>query len=156
MPWEPIPVLFWEDFEKGDTFVNPWGRTVTDADIKNFAGIGMEYAHIIMDDLYVQEHSDYGSRIAHGPFTASLALSLHVYFQVFRNATGFLDWHEKFLLPVHIGDTLRGEMTVVDTRPTEKPDRGVVFFRNSLKNQRGEEVLQSEYTVMIRRKGCRA
>ena len=38
------------------------------------------------------------------------------------------------------------------TEPTKKPDRGIVFFRNDLTNQRDELVCESLYTMMIRRR----
>lgn len=148
---EPITTLFWEDFAEGDVFVTPWGRTISDADIKNFAGVSGDFQHLHMDDLYAKE-SDFGARIAHGPLTAVIALSLQVYFQVFRNVMAFLEEKHKFVAPVYIGDTLRSEMKVVGKRPHKKPDRGDVYFYNSLKNQKGEEVLQAEYTMRIRRK----
>jgi acyl dehydratase len=148
---EAMACPLFDDFEVGDVFVAPWGRTISDADIKNFAGVSGDFQHLHMDDLYAKE-SDFGARIAHGPLTAVIALSLQVYFQVFRNAMGFLEERNKFVAPVYIGDTLRSTMTVVGKKPHRKPDRGDVFFKNSLKNQNGVEVLQAEYTMRMRRK----
>jgi hypothetical protein len=45
-------------------------------------------------------------------------------------------------------------MTVTEVKATRREDRGLVFFRNDLSNQRGEPVCESTYTMMIRRRAA--
>jgi acyl dehydratase len=53
---------------------------------------------------------------------------------------------------VKVGDTIYSAMHVTDARPTKRDDRGIVFFRNDLTNQRGELVCVSTYVMMMRRR----
>ncbi len=150
-PGSKLPSLYWEDFEVGDEFPTPWGRTITEAHVLAFSGVTADFQHLHTDETYA-EKSHFGTRIAHGPLTAVTGLGLQVYTQVWRNAMAFLSEQHEYKLPVFIGDTLFSNMVVTDTRPTKKEDRGIVFFRNDLTNQRQELVCESLYTMMIRRR----
>ena len=143
--------LFWEDFAAGDVFVAPWGRTITDAHVLAFSGVTGDFQHLHVDELYAAE-SQFGGRIAHGPLTAVTALGMQVYTQVWRNAMAFLEERHEYRLPVRIGDTLFSAMHVLEVRPTKRPDRGVVQFRNDVTNQKEELVCVSHYAMMIRRR----
>jgi itaconyl-CoA hydratase len=145
-----LPSLYWEDFAVGDEFPAPWGRTITDAHVLGFSGVTGDFQHLHTDETYAAR-SDFGRRIAHGPLTAVTGLGLQVYTQVWRNAMAFLSEKHEYKLPVFIGDTVFSTMVVLDTRTTKKEDRGIVFFRNDLTNQRSELVCESLYTMMIRR-----
>ena len=60
----------------------------------------------------------------------------------------------RFHLPVKHGDTIECRSTVIETRPTSKPDRGVVTLRRETVNQRGEIVQSMETTLMFKRRGA--
>jgi acyl dehydratase len=53
---------------------------------------------------------------------------------------------------VYPGDTITSESLVLSKRDTSKPDRGVVKFRTTGHNQRGEKVLEYERPVLIRKR----
>jgi acyl dehydratase len=146
-----LPALFWEDFEIGDEFRAPWGRTITDAHVLAFSGVSGDFQHLHVDETYAKS-SDFGTRIAHGPLTAVTALGMQVYTQVWRNANAFLEEKHEYRLPVRIGDTLFSTMTVEDVRETKKSDRGIVFFRNDVTNQDQQMVCVSHYVMMIWRR----
>jgi acyl dehydratase len=146
-----LPSLYWEDFAVDDEFPAPWGRTITEAHVLGFSGVTGDFQHLHTDETYAAR-SDFGGRIAHGPLTAVTGLGLQVYTQVWRNAMAFLSEKHEYKLPVFIGDTVFSTMVVLDTRTTKKEDRGIVFFRNDLTNQRSELVCESLYTMMIRRR----
>ena len=57
----------------------------------------------------------------------------------------FLEVALKVLKPVFIGDTLSVEIEIVDKRETSKADRGIVTYRQRVKNQNDQLVL--EYTI---------
>lgn len=149
---EKLVSLFWEDFEEGDVFTAPWGRTITDAHVLAFSGVTGDFQHLHVDEQYAAR-SQFGGRIAHGPLSAVTGLGLQVYTQVWRNAMAFLEERHEYLLPVHIGDTLYSAMHVLETRATKQEDRGIVFYRNDLTNQGGRLACRSHYTMMIRRRG---
>lgn len=149
---EKLVSLYWEDFEVGDVFTAPWGRTITDAHILAFSGVTGDFQHLHVDEIYASK-SQFGGRIAHGPLTAATGLGLQVYTQVWRNAMAFLEERHEYLAPVHVGDTIGSAMHVLETRETKRPDRGVVIYRNDITNQSGTLVCRTHYTMMIRRRG---
>lgn len=143
--------LYWEDFEVGDRFAAPWGRTITDAHILAFSGVSADFQHLHVDELYAAR-SQFGARIAHGQLTAITAFGMQVYTQVWRHAIAYLEERHEYRLPVHVGDTIYSLMDVLETRQTKNPDRGVVTYRNSVTNQHGDLACLSHYTMMIRRR----
>ncbi|NKJ72488.1 enoyl-CoA hydratase [Rhizobium leguminosarum bv. viciae] len=58
-----------------------------------------------------------------------------------------MEWRK----PVLAGDTLLGHSTVLESRPMRsRPGIGIVKFRHEVENQRGQLVLVSENSVMLR------
>jgi acyl dehydratase len=143
--------LYWEDFEVGDVFEAPWGRTITDAYLLAFAGVNSDFQHMHVDEEYSRA-TQFGGRIAHGNLTAVQGLGMQVYSQVFHHAMAFLEERHVYRAAVRVGDTIYSAMTVTEARETKSPDRGIVFFRNDISNQNGEVVCESEYRMMIRRR----
>lgn len=143
--------LHWEDFEVGDVFTAPWGRTITDAYLLAFAGINSDFQHMHVDETYAQA-TEFGGRIAHGNMTAIQGLGMQVYTQVFHHAVAFLEEHHVYKAAVKVGDTIFSAMEVTDTRATKRDDRGIVYFRNDLTNQDDVLVCESTYVMMIRRR----
>jgi acyl dehydratase len=143
--------LYWEDFEVGDVFEAPWGRTITDAYLLAFAGVNGDFQHMHVDQEYAAA-TEFGGRIAHGNCTAVQGLGMQVYTQVFHHALAFLEESHVYKGAVKVGDTIYSAMHVTDTRQTKRDDRGIVFFRNDLTNQRGELVCVSTYVMMMRRR----
>lgn len=144
--------MYFEDFEVGQRFVTA-GRTVTEADVVNFAGVSGDYNPIHTDAEFAKS-TPFGQRIAHGLLVLSMLTGL-------RQRTGATDgtliaWLEirnyRFLKPVLIGDTVHGETEIVEKRETSKPDRGIVVQRVRVLNQRGEVVQEGEFVTMIRRR----
>ena len=82
--------LYWEDFEVGDVFHAPWGRTMTDAYLLAFAGMNSDFQHMHVDEIYSQA-TPFGGRIAHGNLTAAQGMGMQVYTQVFHHALALLE-----------------------------------------------------------------
>jgi acyl dehydratase len=58
-----------------------------------------------------------------------------------------------WLKPVYPGDTIRCELEVIETRPSNsKPDRGIVKSRLIVFNQRSEPVMRQTSVVMMARR----
>ena len=54
--------------------------------------------------------------------------------------------------PVFIGDTLTCHSEVLEKRESKsRPDNGIVVFRHSMTNQRGEEVISFTRTVLLKK-----
>lgn len=146
-----LPRLYWDDFEVGDVFEAPWGRTITDAYLLAFAGVNSDFQHMHVDEEYSRA-TEFGGRIAHGNLTAIQGLGMQVYTQVFHHAMAFLEERHVYRGAVRVGDTIYSAMTVTEARETKRRDRGIVFFRNDITNQHGELVCESEYRMMMRRR----
>jgi acyl dehydratase len=144
--------LFYEDLEVGRVFPTP-ARTVTEADLVNFAGVSGDFNPIHTDEEYAKE-TPFGRRVAHGLLVLAMLTGLRLRTGVFEGT--LIAWLEirryRFLKPVFIGDTIRGETEIAEKRETSKPDRGVVVQRVRIYNQKGELVQEGEFVTLVRRK----
>mgnify|MGYP003432984821 CR=1 FL=1 len=89
-----------------------YSQTITDADIKSFAGISGDHNPVHVSDEYA-EKSRFGKRIAHGMisssfFSALFGTKLPGYGCVYTAQT------LQFKYPVYIGDTIKATVTVKD------------------------------------------
>lgn len=141
--------LYFEDFSVGQTFVTP-GRTITEADVMNFASWTGDNNQIHTDVEFANQ-TRYGQRIVHGMLGASLCLGLIARTGVFEGSAvallGIDDW--RFTAPVLIGDTLTLTVEIVGTRLTSKGNTGVVQRLLHLRNQRDETVQQGRMDILM-------
>ncbi len=59
----------------------------------------------------------------------------------------------KITSPVLFGDTLRADAKVVDLRPTKNPERFLFIYENKAYNQRNEQVIEYQTTMLVIKKG---
>lgn len=137
------------DFPQGARFVTG-GRTVTEADIGNFACLTWDSYPLHTDEEFART-TVYGTRIASGPMTFSFAVGLMAVSQVFQDSIiGFLGLGDlRTLAPVRAGDTIRVEAEVTDNRPTSKPGRAVVAMRYDVVNEKKDRVLTAEMRFLM-------
>lgn len=64
--------LYFEDVEVGYKFQSPGGRTITNAEVVNFAQITGDYNLVHLDHEFAKTGM-YGENIAHGALTLTLA-----------------------------------------------------------------------------------
>lgn len=144
--------LYWEDWEIDTEFVSP-GRTVTEADIVNFAGLSGDYNPLHMDEEFCR-NTQFGTRIAHGPLiyaiAAGLLFQLHLYDDTLIAFLGFDSL--KFTKPVMAGDTVHAKIKVLEKRETSKPDRGVMKRQLHVLNQRDEIVQDAVQAFLLKRR----
>lgn len=147
---------FWEDFAIGETAESS-ARTITEADIVNFAGLSGDFNPIHVDAEHASA-SIFGQRIAHGLLGLAVASGLRmrggVQYETVMAFLGIESW--TFRRPIVIGDTIRVHMTISDKRPTSKPDRGILRQQIELRNQRGEVVQQGEFVLLVKRRATLA
>jgi len=142
---------YFEDFEIGEETVTA-SRTITEADIVNFAGITGDWNEIHTNKEFA-ESGPFGQRIAHGALIFSVATGLGV-------RLGHLDGtiiafygldRLRFVKPTFIGDTIYVRQQVQEK--TERDDRsGVITSLNEVTNQRGEVVVSYIAKVLIKRR----
>jgi len=146
-----LPILFWEDFEIGDTFPSPWGRTVTEAHLIAFSGLSGDIQPLHVDDLYAAR-SFYGRKIAHGPLTSILGMGLQIFTQVWRSAVAMLEETQTYKAPVFVGDTIYSSMRVDEARVTRNREHGLIVFVNTLTNQDGTTVCVTRSVMLLKRR----
>lgn len=144
-----VKSLYYEDFQVGQKFVTN-ARTVTEADVVNFAALSWDHNRLHTDAEYAAT-TQYGKRIAHG----ILGLSMHsglAYQLTEESILAFLELTWQFKLPIFIGDTIHVEQVVKEMRETSREDRGVLTFEKELINQRGEVVQTGTTTILLARR----
>jgi acyl dehydratase len=131
----------WEEQPVGFTFRTP-GRTVTEHDLMTFVTLGGFNEPLFMDATYVERHTPYSGRLIPGALTYTLGEGLVIQTHVIHGTgIAFVHMDLDIKAPVYVGDTLSVVVEVTECRPASKGGRGVVTTRNSVRNQRDEEVL---------------
>ena len=142
--------LCFEDFAIGQTYTTK-GRTITEADIVNFAGISGDF-HPLHTDAQYAEGSLFGQRIAHGLLSLTVVSGLSQQLGHLKGSIiAFLGLNWQFKKPVFIGDTIYEEQIIADKRETGKGD-GVVTIHCRVKNQQGEVIQEGYRIVMVARR----
>ncbi len=104
-----------------------YSQTITDADIKRFAGISGDHNPIHVDENYASE-SRYGKRLAHGLMTASFFSAL---FGTKLPGPGcvYVSQTLNFKRPVYIDDTVVAVIVVIKV----DIEKNRVFFETTCK-----------------------
>ena len=146
--------MFWEEWDIGAEFQTA-SRTITEADVVNFAGISGDYNPLHIDEEFCKQ-TQFGTRIAHGPLVYSIAagllFQLHLYDDTLIAFFGFVSL--KFTLPVKIGDKVRVRVEGLEKRETSKPDRGVMKRLLQVLNQRDEIVQEGVQAFLLKKKSA--
>jgi 3-hydroxybutyryl-CoA dehydratase len=142
---------YFDDFEIGEEAITA-GRTITETDIINFAGITGDWNEI-HTNKEVAERSLFKQRIAHGALIFSIATGLSVRLgQTADTVIAFYGLDRlRFVKPTFIGDTITVKQKVEGK--SERDDRsGIVTMLNEVVNQRGEVVLSYTAKVLLKRR----
>ena len=144
---------FFEDFEVGDVFRHPLGRTVTTTDNMWFTLITQNTAPIHLDHAYAAA-SEWGRPLVNSTFTLALVTGQSVS-DVSQNVIANLSWDDVRLpKPVFEGDTLYSESEVLEARASKsRPEAGIVTVRTIGFNQDGDIVISFRRTVLVHRRG---
>ena len=140
--------IYFEDIEVGRKMVTR-GRTITEADLVNFAALTGDFNPMHTDAEYMK-HSPFGQRIAHGMLTLSYAVG-QAYQLGFMDRTiiAFRSLEMKFSAPVFIGDTLHVELVVREKKEARRMGGGWVTLDVKIINQEGKTVQSGEWVVML-------
>lgn len=144
---------YYEDFQVGEKTVSP-GRTITETDVVNFVALAGINEPLFTNRLHWEKESIFKKRIAPGPLTFAISQGLEQQLGQLRGtAMAFLGVDEmRVPQPVVVGDTICVESEVEHKRETRHPDRGIITFKRTVKNQDGAPVMYWRQTVMIRRR----
>ncbi len=140
---------YFEEFIVGMNFVSP-GRTVTESDIVNFAGLSGDYTQI-HTDVEFSKSTPVGQRVAHGLLGLSIASGLAVRTGVLEGTViAFREISEwKFIKPIFIGDTVRVSLSVLETKELRRIGGGAVNIELRLLNQNDDTVMKGIWKVLV-------
>lgn len=142
--------MYFEDYETG-TVLKSRGRTITEADIVNFAGLSGDFVELHMNEEFARK-GPFGRRIAHGALIFSISTGLMVQMAgVQESIVAFYGIDKlRFVKPVFIGDTVHVAKKVIEK--TAKDAGGVVSFETTVLNQNGEPVIVYFDKLMVKYK----
>jgi oxepin-CoA hydrolase/3-oxo-5,6-dehydrosuberyl-CoA semialdehyde dehydrogenase len=143
-----------EELHVGDTLYTH-RRTVTEADVVNFAGISGDNFYAHTDEL-AAARSLFQKRVAHGYFVLSAAAGLFVDPGEGPVLANYGLEALRFVKPVYPGDTIRVRLTVKQKTAKETPrdgvPQGVVAWDVEVTNQNDEPVAVYTILTLVRRK----
>jgi len=145
---------FLEDFEVGDVYKHPLGRTITEADNTWFTLLTLNSNQMHFNRQYA-ERSEFAQPLVVSTLTIAIAVGQSVT-DVTQNAFANLGLDEvKLTHPVFAGDTLWSESLVLDVRASgSRPYAGIVTVRTRTLNQDGVEVLSFKRTFYVYKRGA--
>ena len=144
-----MPGLYFEEFSVGQK-IDTVGRTVSEGDIFNFAGLTGDFNQIHTNAVFASK-TQFGQRIAHGLLGLSIATGLIM-------QTGFLEgialafreineW--KFVKPFFIGDTVTAELTITETKALPRIGGGAIIAAIVVKNQSDEICQRGSLNLLV-------
>jgi acyl dehydratase len=125
-------------------------RTITETDLVNFVTWGGFTEPLFWD----AEHAGgggYTGRLVPGALVYCLGEGLVLQTNVLHGTgLAFMAMELSVKRPAYVGDTLHVVVEVTETRKASSGERGVVTTRNTVRNQRGEDVLVYTPVRLIR------
>lgn len=145
--------LFYEEFVVGEVYRHAVTRTVTETDNLLFTALTMNPQPLHLDEEFAKA-SMYGARIVNSVFTLGLIAGIHVSDLTLGTTLGNLGFEDvRFPAPVFIGDTIRVESEVLETRPSgSRPNAGIVKLEHRALNQRDELVCRLRRAALMKRR----
>ncbi|HEU4629662.1 MAG TPA: phenylacetic acid degradation bifunctional protein PaaZ [Gemmatimonadaceae bacterium] len=145
---------YFDEIQVGDALTTH-RRTVTEADVVNFAGVSGDYFYAHMDELAARD-SLFERRVAHGYFVLSAAAGLFVDPAPGPVLANYGLESLRFVKPVYPGDTIQATLTCKQKTAKDPVDgqvpQGVVAWDVEVTNQEGEQVAVYTILTLVARK----
>ncbi len=145
---------YFDEIQVGDALVTH-RRTVTEADVVNFAGISGDFFYAHTDAIAARD-SFFERRVAHGYFVISAAAGLFVDPAPGPVLANYGLENLRFVKPVYPGDTIRVTLTCKQKTAKEpaegQPPQGVVEWDVEVVNQEQEQVALYSILTLVRRR----
>src|SRR5260370_13460628 len=138
--------LFFDDVQTNQEWES-LGRTVTQTDIVNFAGLSGDFNPIHLDHEFAKT-TPFRRPIAHGLLVFSIASGLGISCPPMRTLAllKVQEWH--FNGPIFIGDTIRVRSVVVNKEMRSRGRRGAITWQRQIMNQLGK-IVQEGVTITL-------
>ena len=143
--------LYYDDVEVGQEWESA-GRTITEADIVNFAGLSGDFNAIHIDHHFAAK-TPFRRPIAHGMLVFSIGTGLCTHSPPMRTQA-FLQLRDlKMLAPVFIGDTIHVISRVAEKTPRGRGRRAEVVWNRRILNQDGKVVQEGVTVTLVEGRG---
>ena len=138
-----------EDFAQGQVFEHHWGRTLSISEATIFSSVALRYCPLYVNAEYArsQGHPDL---VVDPLLVLATVIGLSVE-DLSEGGGPFLGVNDvEFKEPVYPGDTITCSSVVMDMREsTSRPSSGIVTWRTTAVNQRGEKVVEYQRTNLV-------
>jgi len=143
----------YEDFEVGQIFQHPVGRSITTTDNIWFTLLTQNSASIHFDHHYTSQ-TPYGKPLVNSCLTLALVTGQST-IDVSKRVMANLGWDEVRLpAPVFEGDTVYSQSEVLEKRESRSnAEVGILTIRTTGINQNGDVVITFKRTLMVYRRG---
>jgi acyl dehydratase len=143
-----------EDFEVGDVYHHPLGRTILAADNSWFTLLTMNTNPSHFDAAYAAQ-TEFKKPLVNSCLTLAIVTGQSVT-DLSQNAVANLGWDEvRMPHPVFEGDTIYSHSEVLEIRASKsRPNAGLVRVKTKGCNQEGTVVLEFTRTFMVYKRGC--
>ena len=139
--------MYYDDVKLDEEFTTS-ARTITEADIVNFAGVSGDFNPIHTDHEFARS-TPWRKPIAHGLLVLSVATGLAVSTPPMRTIAfvGIREW--MFRGPVFIGDTIRMVSRLKECIPRSRNRRADMIWYRSVVNQAGKIVQDGTLATIV-------
>lgn len=142
---------YFDDFVVGEESISA-GRTITEADIVNFAGLTGDWYELHTNKEWAAK-GPFGQRIAHGALIFSIATALVLRVEPPSDALmAFYGLDRlRFVKPVFIGDTIHVRQKITETTVRNETS-GVITALSEVINQHEQVVVSYTAKVLYKRR----
>lgn len=142
---------YFEDFEVGDIYKHPYGKTITEVDNMWFSHITLNLNPLHFNADYAAQ-TEFGRPVVNGLFTLSLVVGMSV---IDLSQNGFNLQIDEVVhhAPVFHGDTIYAQSEVLATRQSSsRPGWGIVTVKSEGYNQDQVKVISFKRTLMVKKR----
>jgi itaconyl-CoA hydratase len=143
----------YEDFEVGDVYSHPLGRTILSADNVWFTLLTQNTNPIHFDHTYAAQ-TEFGKPLVNSCLVLAIVTGQSVA-DLSQNAMANLGWDEvKLPNPVFEGDTIHSQSEVLEKRESaSRPNTGIVRVKTSGFKQDSTLVIEYKRAFMVYKRG---
>jgi acyl dehydratase len=143
--------LYFDDVGLDQEWESP-GRTVTETDIVNFAGLSGDFNAIHVDHEFAKT-TPFRRPVAHGLLVWSMSSGLGLNSPPMRTLAFMAVRGWQFKGPVFIGDTIRLRSKVLEKEVRARGRRGVITWQRQIVNQEGKVVQEGVIQTLVEGRG---
>ena len=139
-----------DEFKVGDEFTTA-SRTITEADVVNFAGLSGDFNPLHTDEEFGKK-TPFKGRVAHGMLSVAVATGLANQLGIFEGTTvALLSMIINYKGIAKFGDTIHLVLKVSEMKETSKGDKGIITFETIVYNQNDDPIVDGQWVVMMRK-----